>query len=82
MSLHIPQRPSEPGGLPVEPGVAWSELRDFQKLVLAHVGEMLPRIAGWPPDFYFVNPSILAQSNMLLQRGCAERPTTADRAID
>src|SRR5580698_6786597 len=42
--------PTQRYGCPLQLGVIPGKFFDFDELICAYVGEVLPRIAGWPPD--------------------------------
>src|SRR5581483_9403689 len=58
---------AQPERLPLHLHIIFRELLDLEKLVLLHVREVLPRVAGRPPDLQLHDLRILSQPDMLLQ---------------
>jgi hypothetical protein len=62
----IALRTAQPVRLPIQLGVFLIELFDLQKLVFLDVREVLPRVAGRPPDFQVNDARVFAQADVLL----------------
>src|SRR2546429_2184401 len=58
------------------------KLFDPDELVLVHIGEVLARIGGGPPDFQSHNLRRFSQTDVLLDRTGAKGTSTADGAIN
>src|SRR5438132_6383836 len=58
------------------------KLFDPDELVLVHIGEVLARIGGGPPDFQSHNLRRFSQTDVLLDRTGAKGTSTADGAVN
>ena len=68
--------------MPFQFPIRVSRFFDFNHLVNTHIAEDLFRSARGPPDFECFDSIRAAKSNMLLQRGCAERSAAGHHAVD
>lgn len=67
---------------PLQPSVVLGKFFNFDELIRRDVREILPRIAGGPPDFQIQNLGRLAQRNVKFHRIRAERSAAADGFIN